>query len=425
MKQKASHPAALAAALPLLLSAAGCAGGRQPAETVYAPQSADLMENITAHAADGTAPDAEFRRAQMQFTMQLCSQVMTARKGENTMLSPYSVMQALGMTANGAAGETQTQMLSVLAGQMSAEQLNNYLCAWRKAQGDSENSHLETANAIWMRDTPALNVHEPFLQTNADYYDAAAHKAAFDQDTVREINSWVSDRTEKMIPKLLDSISGDAMLYLVNAAAFEAKWISPYSRETVQKDWFFPQDGGKQSVQMMHSTEYVYLQGGGAVGFEKPYEGNYLFAAILPPEGTSPAEWLVQQSADSVLAMLDSAESADVYAAMPKFSYDTDSELSGVLKAMGMELAFSDDADFTAMADIDARLAISRVIHKTHIEVDTDGTKAAAATAVEMRCQGAMEPQDYYTVDLNRPFLYMILDTETNLPVFIGSVEHF
>ena len=171
-----------------------------------------------------------------------------------------------------------------------------------------------------------------------------------------------------------------------------------------------------------NSTENGYLNDGKATGFIKPYSSGYSFVAMMPDEGVSLDEYIEKMAFSGVFEQIKNGNDEPVMVTMPKFSAEYSTELSDVLKAMGMNDAFDmDQADFSGIADVNkGELYISRVIHKTAINVDEKGTKAGAATAVEMKTNGAFLNAVY----LNRPFVYMIVDNQTCLPLFIGQVTH-
>ena len=228
-----------------------------------------------------------------------------------------------------------------------------------------------------------------------------------------------------MIPSILDEIPDSAMLFLINALAFDGKWQTPYEPEQVTDGTFTAADGSERAVTMMQSSETEYLDDGQATGFIKYYkEGGYAFAALLPNEGVSIDSCIASLTGAGLRETLQNAEQTQVNATLPKFSADYSAELSGSLKALGVTDAFDGDrADFSAMGQSgEGRLFISRVLHKTHIELDEQGTSAAAATAVEMNATACAPAEQPKSVVLNRPFVYMILDTNTMLPVFFGAV---
>ena len=415
MKRTAWTAAMLAA---LLLTGCG-ASSSETAQTAKPESAAEITELSDTPA----APDAGFLVREYGFSLELLRTVLQSKSGENVMLSPYSVMQALGMTANGAAGQTRTEMENLLiGGGRTADDLNKALCGWRTGRPDEEGScTLHTANGIWINGTEQ-DIKESFLQQNHAYYDAGVHGMPFDDAALRSINGFVKKETDCMIPKLLEQLDPAAQLVLVNAVSFDAAWAAPYDKSQIKDGSFTNADGSKATVQMMTGNEFDYLEQDGAVGFLRYYDGQYAFAGILPPENISVQTWLDAQTPESLCSMIAGRTAVPVAATLPQFSTDTEAQLETILPEMGMPTAFSDAADFSGISD--DNLKIDEVVHKTHIDVTAEGTKAAAATAVVMtRGISAMQEPEQKTVRLDRPFVYMILDMTNELPVFIGTVQ--
>ena len=370
----------------------------------------------------------DFAREYYEFTLSLLSK--TAEKDENTLVSPLSVMTALAMTANGADGETKAQMESALGG-FSSDELNSYLYSFTDSlavTSESENAPvIRSANSVWIKDAPSLAVNGTFLSTCAAYYGADIYKVDFTQkSTVDAVNAWVKEKTHDMIPKIADKFDDDVALALINAVVFEAEWATPYlnvRNSTDENDAFTNSDGTKTNVAFLPSMEYNYMEGNGAVGFIKPYTEKYAFAAFLP-DGTV-EDFLSTVTADDLRDMVSNASSEQVEALLPKFTYEFSVSLNDTLALLGMEKAFDvSDADFTKMAVADdGNIFISDVLHKTFIELTEHGTRAAAVTEVVMMVGSAM-PQAPKVVTLNRPFVYAIIDTATNLPIFTGIVQN-
>lgn len=420
---KRRFPAALGVAFGLLLALspvlglAGCAraiaaedlmDGAEPASTAAAPSDVEA-----------SGPGAE---AVTDFSVRLFQQ---CAPGEESMLvSPLSALYALGMTANGAKGETLSQMEGTFG--LTVGELNAYLGALAHDFPDQEGCRLDLANSLWIKDSGDFAVEPAFLQANADYYNAGAFLAPFDDTTLEDINAWTDDHTNGMIPRILDEISPRAFLYLVNALAFEAAWLDEYEDGDVQDAAFTCEDGSVRTAKLMHSWESAYLEDAKATGVVKRYEGGrFAFAALLPNEGTSVSDYAASLTGEGLRATLENARhDVDVDAALPKFSGDWGCDLAGALDALGMADAFDlDRADFSGIAGDPGEFFVDSVVHKTHVEVDEHGTKAAAATAVVMECAAAMpEEREVKTVHLDRPFVYLIVDCDTNVPLFIGTV---
>lgn len=402
---------ALLLCLTLQLSLFGCA--------VASAKSVNLMEGVTAPLARPSGIlSAEESSAVAQFGLEL---FLPALEEENPLISPLSVLFALVMTANGAKGEALTQMEGAFG--MELKQLNPSLSGYLENLPIGDHGSLHIANAIWFKDTPSFAINRDFLQTTANYYDAGLYKAPFDKNTCSEINRWVEQRTGGMVKDILDQIPEAAVMYLVNALSFEGEWADIYNERQVREGTFTSAAGEIRTVTMMHSEERRYLETETASGFIKPYkDGRFAFAALLPGEGLSPADCAAALTGEELTALLTSPSQEKVRVTMPKFQNEYSAELSDALRAMGMEKAFA-GGDFTGIgSSSEGPLIISRVLHKTFIAVDEKGTRAGAATAVEMAPTSAPPGADPKVVVLDRPFLYFIFDTVTGLPIFMGTV---
>ena len=383
----------------------------------------DLMKDVPAKAVD-VLPDMDAgAAAAADFGVRLFKTSM--EEGENTLISPLSVLYALAMTANGADGETLTQMEKVLG--IDVDNLNSYMLAYLDLLPESKDYKMSLANSIWFKDDPNFAVEQSFLQTNADYYGAGAYKAAFDEGTRNDINNWVKEHTDGMIPEIIDEIPDEAIMYLVNALAFDAKWADEYEEHQIREGRFTMEDGTRQDVDMMHSEEYTYLEDDLATGFIKYYKDRkYAFVAMLPNEGVSVSQYVDSLTGEHLRELLNNPQDLTVFASIPKFETEYDIEMSEVLQEMGMTDAFDwQVADFSKLGtyNVDGmNICINRVLHKTFISVSEPGTRAGAATAVEMVAEGAMEIVEFKEVVLDRPFVYMLINCETNLPFLIGTM---
>ena len=341
----------------------------------------------------------------------------------NSLISPLSVMLALAMAANGAGSETLEQMESLLAGGTPITGLNGFLHAYAQGLPSSDDSMLHIANSIWFRDNESrFTAGEAFLQTNEDYYNAGIFSAAFDEQTVEDINTWVNTNTDGMISEILNEISDEAMMYLINAVAFDAQWQRIYYESDIMEGVFTDERGIETSADFMYSRESLYLDDGMATGFIKPYLGGYSFAALLPNEGISMETYIASLTGAGFINTLGQAQPVSVDTAMPKFDFEFGVNMNEALIALGIPNAFNPSlADFNGIGTApEGNLYISSVVHKTYISVDERGTRAGAATMVEFAPTSA-PIFDVMVVHLDRPFLFAIIDDATNLPVFIGT----
>lgn len=376
---------------------------------------------------------ADFKTSYTDFSIQLLRESRKAsgetEDGETgTMVSPLSAVLALEMTRTGAEGETLAQMGETLYPGISTQQGKEGLLAFRQELSERQEGELNLANSIWFRNGDyVFTPEEEFLKTNAREFGAEIYQAPFDETTLKDINEWVEDETDGMVKDILDEIPKEGVMYLVNAVAFNGQWQEPYDTAQVHEVEFCCADGNRQNVSMMLSEESLYLEDNYAEGFLKPYEDGYSFAALVPKDDMTLDEYISQMDGETFLNTIEQAEYYQVTAGLPKFAADTSLELSDILKTMGMPLAFDEDnANFSGIGSTEnGNIYIARVLHKTYIEVDEQGTEAGASTVVEMAQETSAEAdeQKMKTVILDRPFLYAIVDDTTNLPVFIGTVE--
>ena len=339
---------------------------------------------------------------------------------KNTLVSPLSVLPALAMAESGASGETLAQMEQATG--MGADELTDMLQAYGALAGDGP---LRTANSVWLRDSDGLSVEDDFLVTCGERLGAQVFSAPFDDSTVADVNAWVSEKTDEMIPQMLSQISDSAQVLLVNALAFDGGWEDPFDSALVSPDTFTCEDGTEQDVTMMHSAEDSYLEGELATGFVKPYEGyDYAFVGLLPAEGVSVEELLASLDGDALEELLTPVAGAAAEIGLPKFTSSYEAELTDALRSLGMTDAFvATRADFSRMGTSEqGPLYVGSVLHKTFVDVNEEGTRAAAATTVTMDGAAAPGgPVEYHEVILDRPFVYLIVDLRCDLPVFIGT----
>lgn len=351
-----------------------------------------------------------------------------AKNGEeNTLISPLSVLPALSMTCNGAKNETRFQMEQTLG--MPVDKLNDYLYSYIHHLPNEKDCQFHLANSIWLRDAKDFIVDDNFLKNNAKYYDAGIYQSAFDDQTLADINNWVAAQTNDMIPTILDQIDSDAYMYLINALSFDSKWSSIYESSSVSNDVFTTENGTSQDVEMMHSSEYEYIEDENVSGFLKPYSGySYAFVALLPKEGIPLTEYVNSLTGEHLHHLLTTVEECPITAGIPKFETEFSIDLIPPLQTLGIHDAFDKDlANFSGMGSFDSpweRLYINSILHKSFFSIGEKGTKAGASTIVGMeKSASSINPEEAKEVILDRPFLYMIVDYENRFPIFIGTAD--
>lgn len=356
--------------------------------------------------------------------------VMNDASNNNIMISPASIMFALEMTAAGAEDDTLAEMTALISPNATPMDIQSFASSYMRHLNHNDGVELQVANSVWSRESVMAGyISEEFLNFIDEYYYAEANMCDFDSATVDEINNWCSEHTDGMIERVIDSIEPETVMFLINAIAFDGDWQEPYEDFQVHSDYDFTNAYGEvQPVDMMYSTENFYYETDEAIGFAKYYAGgDYYFLAILPTdESISANEFVVDFTAEDYTDFISSRTSAyDVIARLPKFTYSYDTSLKTILQNMGVQEAFTENANFDSIAQIPGYyLYISDVLHNTFIDVNENGTRAAAVTTVVMDCETAcIDETPIREVFLDRPFCYAIVDAETDTPIFIGTVN--
>lgn len=367
-----------------------------------------------------------FITATQDFSINLFKQSVDFRK--NSLVSPTSVILALGMTANGSNGRTLDQFLQVLGknyftiNQLNYSYYNMSSILYNDTVDSVYGNPLKLANSIWYRND--LNVYRSFIRTNEEYYKADIFSADFNSpNTVNKINNWVYRKTNGLIDNIIDEISGNTVMYLINTLLFEAEWQNQFAKEDATIGSFKDLNDVYSSGIFFNSANETFLKGENATGFIKPYKGGkYSFVAMLPNEQVSINDFIQTLDAKSFQSFIGSKNNGvSAQVCIPKFEYSFDAKLVEPLKRMGLVDAFDPDvADFSNMANPSYGIYIKDILHKTYIQLSEVGTKAGAVTKVEMAEKGI--PSVGNKVILDRPFVYAIVENTTNLPIFIGTV---
>ncbi|MGK3962764.1 serpin family protein [Sorangium sp. So ce118] len=354
---------------------------------------------------------------------------------ENIVYSPFSISTGLAMAYAGARTTTEQAIAKAMRFELPQERLHPafnrvHLELKKRAEGSSASVgggfRLHTVNAIWSQVDLALQ--QPFLKVLGESYGVGALRLAdFTDPEAAEglINTWVKDRTEGKIPKLLDgAVNPDTKVVLTNAIYFDAAWQTSFNEEATKPGAFRRGDGASVTAEMMHGTQQSrHGAGDGWEAVEIPYAGAPVsMFLVLPAEGTADA---FEASLDGAAleAIIASMQLRAVDVTMPKFSFGTCSYLRGALGGLGMEIAFSEaDADFSGITP-GGGAHIEDVVHQAVIDVDEAGTEAAAATAVLIAGTGGGMYFPPAAIVLDRPFFFFISDLETGALLFTGRVN--
>ena len=357
-------------------------------------------------------------------------QQLTKTNSGNMFYSPHSISTALGMTYAGANGDTATQMAKALNFTLPQAQLHPAfddlaLQLASRGQGASgtngKSFALNIANALWCEKT--FNFLPDFLNTLGQNYGAGVNLLDFvnsPEPSRVTINNWVSNETNDKINNLIPAgaITPLTRLVLTNAIYFDAAWQSPFSADKTQNGTFNLLDGSTVSVLMMNNEgSYGYSKGSGYQAVELPYSGNEVAMDIIMPDAGNFTKFESGMTADSISGIIGNLQNSSLSLTMPKFGFDSSFSLKAALTALGMPIAFSDQADFSGMTG-NKDLTIADVVHKAYVAVDEQGTEAAAATGVIMSAMAMMQN----SLTINQPFIFVIRDMQTGSILFVGRV---
>ncbi len=364
------------------------------------------------------------------FAFNLYQQLTKTNTG-NMFYSPYSISTALAMTYAGANGDTATQMAKALDFTLPQSQLHpafNDLALQLASRGqgasgtNGKSFALNIANALWCEKT--FNFLPDFLNTLGQNYGAGVNLLDFvnsPEPSRITINNWVSNETNDKINNLIPAgaITPQTRLVLTNAIYFDAAWQNPFSADKTHNGTFNLLDGSTVSVPMMNNEgSYGYTKGSGYQAVELPYSGNQVAMDIIMPDAGNFTKFESGMTANSISGIIGNLQNGSLSLTMPKFSFDSSFSLKDALTALGMPIAFSDQADFSGMTG-NKDLTIADVVHKAYVAVDEQGTEAAAATGVIM---SAMAILNQNTLTVDHPFIFVIRDMQTGALLFVGRV---
>jgi len=371
---------------------------------------------------DDNPATCELTSANGDFAIALFKQLNGEEPDNNIFVSPFSISTALTMTLNGASGQTFDEMrntlkigdLEMLSVNESYKQLLEVLPALDPL------TKLKLANSIWPKlDYPVL---ESFLEINSAYFNSEIIPVDFkDPNVIAKVNKWVEDNTDGLIKETLNSLPPDVVMLLINAIYFKGTWLTEFDPDDTYEADFYLEGGGTSDVDMMHieESDFPYFQTDLFQAIDLPYgDSIYSMTVLLPKEGHTVAEIIEEMSPETWDQWLASFNTGPVQLYLPRFKMEYDKKLKRTLSDMGMPVAFTGFADFTKMID-GGGVMIDEVIHKAFVEVNEEGTEAAAVTVVIIVETSAGSTP---TFKADHPFIFVIRDNKTNSILFMGKM---
>jgi len=360
------------------------------------------------------------------FAFDIFNRVNESRAGnENLFISPLSINTALSMTANGAAGSTNDGIRKTIHLEDVPEtEINSaYKTLVPFLTELDPKVNLKLANSTWYRDE--LTIRDAFRNSLLEYYDAEINPADFSNTATKDkINTWIEDKTNGKIRDMLDQIPADAVMYLINAIYLKADWQYKFEKSKTEKKPFYLTNGNSVQTDMMFSkgVEVTYFVNNSLQLIELPYgNGQFVFSVILPNNSSELDDIIATMDMAKYQTYIASSRTMTTQVRMPKFKITFKTMLNEVLAEMGMAQSFG-DADFSRLFEESLPLQISRVIHQSFIEVDEEGTEAAAATVVEIELTSANPNPQPLELSIDKPFAFFIRERHSNTILFAGKL---
>jgi serine protease inhibitor len=414
---------AIALALPALLLV-GCKSGSAgpPPLQPTPPKMPDRPTEATGR------PDERLVAADTRFAFKLFAELLREEAGKNVFVSPSSIAFALGMTYNGAVGQTQEAMAKALELEgLTLDEVNQANAALKAIlKNPDPQVELSIANSLWARQ--GIEFKPAFMEANLESYGAQVTTLDFAAPgAARTINDWVSEETRGKIKQIVpEPVDAAAILFLINAVYFKGTWTDPFDKARTLDHPFTLLDGSEKTVPMMsQSGEYPYLETEDFQAISLPYGQKRVSMYVLLPSKASSLKNLCQElTAENWDEWTHKLATREGTIKLPRFRTECDFTLNDALKALGMEVAFDpNQADFGAMCPTPPIVYINQVKHKTFVEVNEEGTEAAAATSIGMA--GAAAPSETrppFEMIVDRPFFCAIRDRATGTVLFMGAI---
>ena len=346
--------------------------------------------------------------------------------GSPSVISPMSIITSVGLTACGARGKTQDTIFNWLGTENDIDVLNDQLYSFRERFENGSVPVFSEANGVFLTERDDFIVNNEFLDLVKNTFRAQIAQLDFGNAAAADaLNKWINDSTNGMVPALFKNgdVNYNTVMVLANSVCFDAEWDEPF---TASWKYNFHGSSGDKKVKVMASSEHLFIDGSNETGFIKTYKGGQFgFAALLPREGIIIEDYVKGLEGNTFTNLIKEAESLEkVDIVVPSFSVDTSLDLRKLLKKIGLEELFSEDADFGGFGHMDdgSGVGLGKILHGTKLEVFETGTRAGSSSVVTVTA-AATEAPGVKKVILDRPFVFSIIDMDTGLPLFIGVYD--
>lgn len=414
----------------LITTLVGCTGNTPTNETLESSTPTEVVENNTDISDPSeTGKPGEVMEPTESETQELETETMykgTAyerafkiislldKQDQNTMISPLSIEMALSMATNGMDENAKSTLENYLGQEINL--LNSLSKEYLDLKDGAEDKVISIANSLWVTEGFKDSINADFKNILEENYSAEVNTFNTSPDT---INNWVSNKTNGMIPTIIDDIPNDLSSILLNAVYFDGKWVEPFTDSQLEEGKFNSRDNTELDCTYMNGLVNSYMENSQATAFRKEYNDGYSFIGILPKYAD---KFDISTFNMQTLLETETAE-YDVVIKIPKFESSYTTSLKQTLEHLGLYDIFRANA-MSKILDIDAPTGISDIVHKTAIKMNEQGTEASAVTGIMVKTTGIALPKEQKQVYLDRPFMYAILDNSNNQILFLGTVNN-
>ncbi|MGD8781394.1 MAG: serpin family protein [Ignavibacteria bacterium] len=359
-----------------------------------------------------------------QFGFNLINEINKSQSDKNIFVSPLSVSTAFGMLLNGADSETYDEIKTVLGlNGLGLEEINSsYQSLYGLLTGIDSDVNFKSANSIWYRN--GFEVEDEFINVNKQYFDAEVREVDFSSSDAPDIiNNWVEESTESKIEKIIESINPEVVMYLLNAIYFKGTWKYRFEKENTSDEIFYAPGGGEITCDLMkQKNKFDYLQNDEYQAVNLEYgNGNYKMLVLLPGNNNTVDELLQNLTEDMFIQIRENMAEQEGTLLLPKFKLEYEIKLNEILAVMGMPSVFDWTKANLSNINKNGDLYVSEAKHKTFVDVNEEGTEAAAVTSIEIK---EFSAPTGFLMKVNRPFVFVIYEGNSNSILFIGKINN-
>lgn len=402
--------------------------GCQKKETGPELQAKNLMRTISEEPAKSAKISNEYILSASDFSVDLFKAVASKqlKQAENSLISPTSTLYSLSLALSGAEGTTKSEFEGILYPDMKSDDFFLMNSSFLRSLKSSGSTGVKSISSMWINSNVTSSVKEDFLISNAKYYNSDIYKSDFTSaSTAKDVNKWISYRTDNRITSLDLGVSKDGVVYLADSLIFDGIWEIIYTPSDITTKEFENYGGDIKTTNFMISRDVTYLADSYAVGFSKSYNGGkYNFVALLPNDHISISDYITVLNGDILNTILNSGSDKKAVAQMPEFKASFSGSTKPYLIELGFSKIFDKKADFTKIMRKEETTYISDITQIVSFKAESGLADSSQSNSEQSTVVGETVSDDLSNemILFNRPFVYAVIDNSTKLPLIMGTV---